>query len=97
MEWLRNEDTECLSNNRRLVRVAITGGLIKDIITTGKGIRGPLKVVKGIPEDAVFICSMFHDANQIAYLIFYCQSFDSVPVGNEIPTIDIIHKIGPIQ
>lgn len=97
MEWLKNKDTEYLSNNRRLARVAITGGLIKDIITTNSGIRGPLKVVKGIPEDAVFICSMFHDVNQIAYLIFYHQSFKSVPIGADIPTINIIHKIGPIQ
>lgn len=91
MEWLINDPPERFGANRRLVKVELTGELIKDLITEGNIITGSLKCIRGIPEDAVFICSSFHDSNQVACLIFYHKSFAPVEVGSDIPTVKIMH------
>ncbi len=87
-----NNDMKDFLGNRRLARVAISVDLLKDLITVNHEVRGNLKCVKGIPEDAVFIGSSFDDDRQIAYLIFYHQSFDLMPTGSSIPIIHIGHE-----
>ena len=83
---------ENFGGERRLARIAISGDLLKDCITIGCEVRGNFKCIKGIPKDAIFICSIFKDVEQITYLVFYHKSFTPVLIGQDIPIINVVHK-----
>lgn len=79
--------------DRKWIRVALSMDLVRELITINYEIHGSFKCIKGIPEDAVFVCSTFHDADQISYLVFHHHSFDPVPIGGDIPIVTIGHEI----
>jgi hypothetical protein len=59
-------------------------------MTEGYEFHDGMKVVQGVPPDAVFITSGFDMQKMEAYLIFMHPSFEPLEIGNEIPRVDVI-------
>ena len=78
-------------NERRLVRIAVSFELLRDMMDENYETPGILKTVKGLPSDAVMISDGFDTLKQQAYLFFYHESFDIVPAGDVVPTKTISH------
>ena len=81
------------TKERRLVRVAVSFDLLRDMMDEAYETHGTIRNASGLPSDAVFITDGFDQSRQIAYLIFYHESFDIVPHGVIVPEIPISHTI----
>jgi hypothetical protein len=71
---------------RRIKRYSVTGQLMCELFVTGtKNVR----IVKGIPVDAVVKSVRFnHDTDCIDFIVWH-QSFDMIPSGQLIPQGEI--------
>ncbi len=78
---------------RRLVRVAVSFELLRDMMDQGYRTPGAIKAVRGLPSDAVMTGDGFDVASQEAWLFFYHESFDIVPAGEVIPVVQITHSV----
>ena len=80
--------------DRRLARVAITFPFLFEIMEAGWKTRPgeQIECIKGLPKGAVFIRSYVDESEQMAYLIFFHESFLPVSEGVVIPLIRIIHS-----
>ncbi len=77
---------------RRLVRVPIAFELLRDMMDQSYRTLGATRTVRGLPSDAVMVGDGFDVARQEAWLFFYHESFDVVPIGEVIPKMQIVHK-----
>ncbi len=71
-------------NERRLVRVALSFELLRDMMDEDYETPG-IKTVKGLPSDAVMVGDGYDIKNHCVYLFFQHESFDLTPSGTEIP------------
>ena len=78
---------------RRLVRVAVSFDLLRDMMDEDYATSGAIKTIKGIPSDAVMITDGFDNVRQEAYLFFYHKSFDVVSPGEVVPSVSVSHSI----
>lgn len=77
---------------RRFKQVPLSFPFLFEIIKEGFETAEGIKCVSGIPADAKFIWSEVDHGTQIAYLVFYHESFDIVKPGYLIPRITIEHE-----
>lgn len=74
-------------NNRRLKAVPVTREVIHgELFREGKRWK---KVTKGVPEDAEFVTMHEEARRDVYYLIYRHEDWDAVPIGDEIPELEI--------
>lgn len=80
---------------RRLMRVGLSRRFLIDLFTQGVELKN-LRVVHGLPEDAILHYSFFDPSTAIGWLCFEHDSFDIVKHGEEIPVFEIkVESIDP--
>ena len=76
-------------NERRIAKIAISYEFLIELMTEGHEQIRPIRVIKGIPEGAVFLHSYFDFERAIGYMVFEHTSFEPVEPGKTIPIIDV--------
>ncbi len=78
---------------RRLVRVAVSFELLRDMMYADYKTLGAIKSIKGLPSDAEMVGDSFDVTKLEAYLFFSHESFDRVPRGEPIPMLPVCHDV----
>jgi len=74
-----------ISGERRIARIVVTDeNLIRMMFTN---FEAKIKTIQGLPEEAVFLTAVNDPAKSECWFFFYHPSFESVPLGKEIPEI----------
>lgn len=69
--------------------VWISFPLLQEIMT--EGWEGDARCSKGLPEGARLVRTFTDEAKGVACLVFEHESFEWVPLGYELPMIDVWH------
>jgi len=77
------------ATRRKLVRVAVSADLIHELIFQDHELKSGLRVVRGLPKDALFVGSSFNELELIVYFFFSHDSFDEVASGAIPPRLEI--------
>lgn len=79
--------------NRRLVRIDISFPLLIDMMSEDYATDGPIRTIEGIPPDSIHTGSTHDPMRDLVSLFFIHESFDEVPHGGLVPTMNISHEV----
>ena len=83
-----------MNKSRRMVRVGMSFDLLFDIMSKGYRIENGIECIEGLPEDVEYVESYVDSLTRILYLVFRHPTFRKVELGEVIPEIRIVHRVG---
>lgn len=80
-------------SERRLRAYCVSDTILMDMMTTGWRVQN-FECIEGVPPTAVYSHVFINPFDTLVYFVFADDSFDIVPVGDDIPICDIKYEVG---